>query len=194
MKEPITFFVAGKPEPFTISEQDKARFWSKVDRRGGDECWCWTGGKDKDGYRRFWVNGATRRAHRIAFIIHNGQPFPKGLETLHSCDNRPCCNPAHLSAGTSLDNSQDMMRKGRHVWAVSPEKCPRGAKHPFFGKTVQSLPGELNPSSKLTSEQVLQIRELGCLPGKNYNAIGRSFGVTGQLVSQIVRRKSWRHL
>ncbi len=33
---------------------------------------------------------------------------------MHSCDNPPCVNPAHLSAGTYSENAWDKTRKGRN--------------------------------------------------------------------------------
>ncbi len=54
------------------------------------------------------------RAHRASWQISFG-PIPDGLQVLHTCDNPPCCNPAHLFLGTQLDNIYDMCAKGRHV-------------------------------------------------------------------------------
>jgi hypothetical protein len=46
----------------------------------------------------------------------------------HSCDNRLCVNPRHLWLGTMSDNTQDMLRKGRHA-AQRRTHCKNG--HPF---------------------------------------------------------------
>lgn len=92
------------------------RFWEKVDRSGGPEaCWPWTGATQK-GYGAFGLeDGKIVRAHRFMWEITYG-PIPDGLNVLHHCDNRPCCNPhpTHLFLGTFQDNTLDMVIKGRH--------------------------------------------------------------------------------
>jgi hypothetical protein len=95
------------------------RFWSKVDKRGPDECWPFTGRTNGNGaYPGYgWIRGpeANRRplaAHRISWELHNG-PIPDGLFVLHKCDFPPCTNPAHLFLGTNRDNMRDAAAKGR---------------------------------------------------------------------------------
>lgn len=84
------------------------RFWAKVDRSG--DCWLWMGKRIvKYGYFNH------RRAHRVAWELTHGD-IPKGLYVLHSCDNPPCVNPAHLRLGTQFDNMADMHDRGRGRW------------------------------------------------------------------------------
>lgn len=86
------------------------RFWAKVDRSG--DCWMWTAGRDRNGYGVFRHEARQWRAPRVAWTFTYGD-IPAGLVVMHSCDNPPCVNPAHLSLGTSGDNARDAARKGR---------------------------------------------------------------------------------
>lgn len=52
-----------------------------------------------------------RIASRVAYEIANGSA--QGIQVRHSCDNPPCCNPAHLFAGSQLDNMRDMAERER---------------------------------------------------------------------------------
>lgn len=88
------------------------RFWDKVDVGLDDECWNWTAFK-RAGYGRFRFNGKSLLAHRMAWLLMNGE-IPDGMVVMHSCDNPSCCNLKHLSLGTQKENVEDMAMKKRH--------------------------------------------------------------------------------
>ena len=86
-------------------------FDERVDRSAGPgACWPWTGPRHSAGYGLF----RRQYAHRLALESALGRPLGSGMEACHSCDNPPCCNPAHLFEGTHQDNVRDMAAKGRH--------------------------------------------------------------------------------
>ncbi len=103
------------------------RFWEKVDRRGDDECWEWTGatgGPHSDGYGMFYPSHSAKvLAHRQAYTLTSGD-IPSNMVVCHTCDNELCCNPHHLFVGTQQDNMLDMRRKGRgknESWKLTRE-------------------------------------------------------------------------
>jgi hypothetical protein len=52
-------------------------------------------------------------ASRFAIELKIGRQLETGEHALHSCDNPPCVNPAHLWVGSIADNNADASRKGR---------------------------------------------------------------------------------
>ena len=100
------------------------RFWGKVCRGSGHECWIWTGALVPDGYGQVYVSPGIRRgAHAVAFFLTHARWSE--MQVMHSCDNRRCVNPAHLSEGSNQDNARDMAAKGRH-WNQAKTHCPSG--------------------------------------------------------------------
>lgn len=92
------------------------KFWPKVDVKGPDDCWLWKAGVFKTtGYGFIGKGGlgaGSEGAHRVSYKLNKG-PIPSNKIVMHTCDNRRCVNPAHLRLGTKLENTHDMMRKGR---------------------------------------------------------------------------------
>lgn len=118
-------------------EKDTENFWSKVNKKGKNECWEWTGhlnGTGRGVFNLRILNGkvanyvfgigqtcnpgvnkpknASVLAHRYSYWFHNGE-IDNSLSILHSCDNGPCVNPAHLTQGTHQENMRDMYLKKR---------------------------------------------------------------------------------
>lgn len=139
----------------------------------GSGCWEWKGTIHVSGYGRYAAKGKCYKAHRYAYELHHG-PIPPGLCVMHSCDNRKCVNPAHLSIGTDADNSADCCAKGRH---------PKG---------------ETNGTAKLTSAQVLEIRAVAVKGIRGHDCswkrLAKRFAVDPTTIRAIVQRKNWRHV
>jgi hypothetical protein len=134
-------------------------------------CWEWLLYRDRYGVVRY--NGKLQKAHRVIYEILNGK-IPDGMCVLHKCDNPGCVNPDHLFLGTQADNVGDMWKKDRH-----PRDCQAGEKHSF---------------SKLTEEQVLEIRKCYTWGISTISEMAIEHGVSYGQIWNIVRGRQWRHL
>ena len=80
-------------------------------------CWEWQGAQtgsmqEGNGYGYMTIGGKRITAHRFSYQLYNGELI-EGLVIMHSCDNRLCVNPEHLSQDTASANIKDMWNKGR---------------------------------------------------------------------------------
>ena len=87
------------------------RFWEKVEKT--NDCWNWTAAKNKFNYGEFFYNGKVWKAHRVSYLIVNGE-YDLSLKVAHKCDNPLCVRPDHLFLATQRENIIDMVKKGRH--------------------------------------------------------------------------------
>lgn len=147
------------------------RFWAKVKKTS--TCWLWTGAVNRQGYgvARFVLNGrAPNKAHRVSWMLHHGPLLLPEIFVLHRCDVPPCVNPAHLYLGTSKDNTQDAISRGRFHWN-------------------HFRPGEERTAAKLTWGQVDAIRSLHA-HGHTLRPLGRQFGVHWTTIHDLVKHRT----
>jgi hypothetical protein len=148
-------------------ERLKKSFEKYVIRQEG--CWGWRGGPSKK-YGSLEFMRKSILAHRASYILHKGN-IPEGMFVCHTCDNPPCTNPDHLFLGTDVDNVRDMYKKGRHP----------------------ILKGEDAPGSKLTKEQVIEIKKM-LSDGCSLTKIAKLFNIHVVTIHDIKYRKTWSSL
>lgn len=150
-----------------IGRSEMARFMSFVRKDEVSGCWVWTGTRKEFGYGLF---NRRETAHRASIRLHTGKAPPPRMHVMHICDNPPCVNPDHLRIGTALDNTRDMIAKGRNVIAR--------------GTQLRNV---------VTESEVLEIRAL-----RQRKVLAREiadrFGISANTVYHIEHRRSWAWL
>ena len=113
----------------------------------------------------YGVRADGKRMHVWVWEQING-PVPRGKQVNHRCDNPPCYRYDHLWLGTQAENMADMTAKGRRV--------------PFARSGRQ----------KLTEDQVRAIRA----DARPRQEVAAEYRISQKQVTNIRRRKQWRHL
>lgn len=98
-------------DPVPMTAEQRFAHYLPADR-DPTECWEWTGPRTTAGYGTLRSDKRFYYAHRYARERIDG-PIPDGAVVMHSCDNPPCVNPAHLSVGSTWSNALDKVIKGR---------------------------------------------------------------------------------
>jgi hypothetical protein len=142
-------------------EPDEYNFWWRSQVSG--ECLLYTGFLDPKGYGRTYFRGKPWVAHRLALFLSRGLLNTKS-HVLHSCDVPNCINPNHLREGTNLENVRDAQARDRNS------------------------KGERHGRSKLTAEEVKQIRSL---TGWGYKSTAKLYGVKWRAIQKIRKGERW---
>ena len=125
------------------------------------QCIIWHGATNPNGYGVMKWRGVNWGTHCLGFTLYNKR-LPK-LYTLHRCDNRACWAGDHLFEGSPLDNTQDMIVKGR-----------------FVASNV-----------KLTHQQVTSIRQLVTEGKHTHQEIADQFNVHKSTITKIKLNEIW---
>lgn len=131
-------------------------------------CMNWLRAKGKDGYGHIYYEGKHCRAHRVIWQHFNGS-IPTGLFVCHTCDNPLCCNEKHLFLGTPLDNSRDMVEKGRQI------------------------KGSQQPNTSLTEGQVIEMRK-AYADGTPLSELAEIYPTSRSGIGHIVMGRRWKYV
>jgi hypothetical protein len=141
------------------------------------ECWEWQGSCGNPGYGNWFhaLYGLPKAgtAHRRAYMLFNG-PITAEVVICHKCNNRRCCNPDHLYAGTHTTNAADRRLHGT-------------TKNPPIHK------GSKQWKSKLTEKQVIEIKT-SLREGVPSASIARVYNVSPWAIYRIKHGKNWAWL
>ncbi len=155
----------GKRFPPILTDTD---FWQRaIITANPAKCWEWQRGFEAGGYGHAHIKGKQWKAHRYSWFLTAG--YDSKVNICHRCDNPKCINPNHLFEGDHKANSQDMVNKGR---------VQRGEKHYL---------------SNLSEQDVLTIRSM-VGDGSTHQSVADQFNVVRETVSQIIQRKTWKHI
>jgi len=127
--------------------------------RNGD-CVEWSGNRTHQGHGLLQKATQTMSAHRVMYdLCHPESPAGK-LHVRHLCNNPPCVNPDHLALNDNFQNTGE-------------DRDNAGTNHY----------GESHPRCKLTTEQVLEIKNSP--PDLSSRQVATEYPVTASMVRDI---------
>lgn len=133
----------------------------------GDDCIEWPFYRGDNGRGVIGRGKKSRTAPRAMAIAAHGEPPTPEHEAAHSCGNGHlgCMNPRHIRWATRIENAADRCAHGMTV---------RGAR--------------VN-TARLNEDQVRAIRSKQGIASAR--SLGREYGVSGNAISLIWKRKNW---
>ena len=155
-----------------FDEKLMKRIWLHIEKT--DTCWLSNCSLDKNNYARINVNYKNRQFHRLMLFWNDQTKIIEFNDTkkwlaCHTCRNTNCVNPEHLYWGTSKQNINDRI------------------------KDETNFIGERHPNSKLTEQQVMEIREKR-EKGIKRVILAKEYGINPPAITKIMQRKTWSYL
>ncbi len=163
-------------ESIIFSATDVNRFMERLGKQDKDGCLPWRGGTFNHGYGCIFSSTKKKYllTHRFAYMLFHGLELDSKSVVCHGCHNKICCNPDHLFWGTQSDNVLDTWANGNGVHQI--------------------IRGMDCKTSKLTDNEVREIRRIYSIGELSQSEIGRMFNVTQTTIGSIVRRDRWTHI
>jgi hypothetical protein len=165
-----------------------------------DQCWIARSKIDDlvpvNEYVRGKLLGRPLGQHEITQMLASGilrSASDDGLEVLHRCNRKACCNPTHLELGTRKQNNDAAIAD-----KLFDPKCQTGIPKP-------SIQGEGNARAKASNLQAAEAKYLFSHPEEWYvreisahhsvcEAIAIHLNLSEPSLKRIEHRENWRHV
>lgn len=166
----LRFWRHGQPEGVATSKGEPLRWLIAHVNHKGDDCLTWPFQRTDQGRGKVRIDGKDYQAHAEMCKRAHGPRPSKRHQSAHSCGkgHEGCVNPNHLHWATPQENQRDRLIHGTDVR------------------------GERNGMTKLTEEQVREIRALKGVMSQE--KIAARFNVTRAAIGCIHRGKTWWYL
>jgi hypothetical protein len=143
----------------------RAEFLVALANNLSDECILWPYKRLVSGYGQVHYEGKPQRAHRVSYKMHVG-PLRNTDIVRHSCDTPACVNPRHLLSGSYLDNTKDMISRGRHTH------------------------GSAHPHAKLNDITAAAVK----YSTASLSVTAKEYGISPSTVWDIRQGRKWKHV
>jgi hypothetical protein len=147
------------------------------------ECLIWTGRVDRDGLPRSDFRGKRNcLVRRIVYQLSRAD-IPNEMSIVMKCRNKNCVLVSHMQLLT-----KNALKVRLANSAANGDRS--GARlHPEC-----RLRGESHGSSKLTTDDVIEIRLRYAQKAVTQCELAAEYGITQTAISHIIRRKTWAHV
>jgi hypothetical protein len=168
--------IAGFEDKYEVSDLGRVRRISKD--HGATPGYIFNPKPNNKGYimialRRPGESRTLRLAHRIVLEAFVGP-----------------CPPNHVTNHKNCDKTDNRLENLEWVSQAYNVEHAIANDHFYFAAKM----GEKNPASKLTADQVREIRRIHAKTQCRYQDLADQFGVTNVMIGKIVRREAWPHI
>ncbi len=168
-----------------------------------EDCWLWTYHSNDRGYGYVSLNGKSYMVHRFMYAVHH-KIDPGNFIVDHICNNRLCCNPAHLQLLTPKENARRCVEQGRHFVGIGNTTVPVDDHHKIVDdiisrrKTMTEIAKEYDVGRVCISRIVAKYEDVDMrrkLTGddtqyiiesdENYQVLSDKFSVSTETISRV---------